>query len=200
MVLVWALLPHQQLQSTACGDLITLQNLWCFRLVALKQGVTPPWKCLYKVFADALRTFLHHQDTIQQLRGMHPDGQAIQQTLRKHMHPAHFLLPEQALKTGATLVDKNPFQTTLTSQPPLYLPCITLAETSHAQIHLGKPLYYLQAHPSEFPGTMCSHMLSTTISLAPHRPSAFAKSLLRKFNPLFSILVLPQNFPYFCSE
>lgn len=113
----------------------------------------------------------------------------------------HHLLSGQNLKTGATVLDRNSFQTTLTCKPLLYLSCRTLAKSSNVQVQQRVPSYHLLTHPAAFQGPLCPHMSSTAINSVPHHVSAFPKMAVAQLeSPFVSFQSLPQNLPSFCPE
>lgn len=85
-------------------------------------------------FADTYCAFLFPPYTVQQVQLMHADRLAIQQISQQNMQLAHHLLSDKFIKSGATPVNSNPFQTTLNPQPYHDLPCRLLAETANVQI------------------------------------------------------------------
>lgn len=83
---------------------------------------------MHTASADTYRTFFFPTDAVEQLQPMHPNGASHTTTRQKYKLLAHHLLPDQTFRTTATIVDRNPFETTLTSQPICYLPCRALGE------------------------------------------------------------------------
>lgn len=72
---------------------------------------------------------------------------------QKRTHLAFQLLSDQTPRTGAVDVDKNPFETTITSQPPHYLSRRKPVAGSNAEINKSPPFYCLHIRPPPFGGT-----------------------------------------------
>lgn len=61
--------------------------------------------------------------------------------------------------------------------------------------------YYLQTDPSAFSDTLCPQIYASRIRTAPHHPCTFAKVTVAQLqSPFVSVLSLPPNWQYFCSE